>query len=193
MRVHMIKFFRTGLFCFLLAGNGIEAGEASFGLSAGETHALVQEEGETLLFIDVRDPVEIQFTGFTDAVDLNIPFRLVDRTRLDRDRAVFAMPLNPDFLDAVRTALRAKGLADDARIITMCRSGSARGEPSAAFLRENGFPNAYFVRHGFQGDALREGLQAGQRLMNGWQNEGLPWSRRMNPEKIYEVSTAGQP
>lgn len=30
-----------------------------------------------------------------------------------------------------------------------------------------------------------EGPQAGFRLQNGWQNSGLPWSAKMNPEKIY--------
>lgn len=161
------------------------AEEDGFGLSAAETYALVQSEGENLLFIDVRDPVEIQFVGFADAVDLNIPFRMVDRSRLDRERGVFAMPLNPVFAQAVRVALRAKGLEDNAKIITMCRSGSDRGKPSAEFLREHGFPNAFFVRHGFQGDALTEGPQTGMRLKNGWQNEGLPWSPRMNLDKIY--------
>ena len=171
--------------CLLGAGLAARAGEDRYGLSAAEAYALVQAESESLLFIDVRDPVEIQFIGFTDVVDLNIPFRLVDRTRLNRERGVFAMPLNPAFTEAVREALRAKGLEDDAKIITMCRSGSARGAPSAEFLRENGFPNAFFVRHGFQGDTLTEGPHKGMRLKNGWQNEGLPWSPRMNPEKIY--------
>jgi rhodanese-related sulfurtransferase len=174
-------------FVLILTGLGLTAvaDEDTFGLSARETYALVKEAGDTLLFIDVRDPVEIMFTGFTDVVDVNLPFRLVDRTQVNRERGVFAMPVYPGFVDAVRAALREKGLEDDSRIITMCRSGSARGEPSAAYLRENGFPNVFFVRHGFQGDPLREGPQAGMRLANGWQNEGLPWSPRMNPDKIF--------
>lgn len=176
-----------GAFCFslLVLACGVRAEDDGFGLSAAETYALVQAEGESLLFIDVRDPVEIQFVGFTDIVDLNIPFRVVDRTRLNQERGVFQMNLNPEFAEAVRSALRAKGLEDDAKIITMCRSGSDRGKPSAEFLRENGFPNAVFVHHGFQGDPLTEGPQKGMRLKNGWQNEGLPWSPRMNLEKIY--------
>lgn len=172
------------LLCLATLLPTVWAEESRFALSAGETYALMQVEGERILFMDVRDPVEIQFTGFTDVVDRIIPFRKIDRSRLNREQGVFAMPLNPKFLDQVRAALRAKGLEDGARIITMCRSGSARGEPSAAYLRENGFPNAYFVRHGFQGDPLREGPHAGQRLLNGWQNEGLPWSPRMNAEKL---------
>lgn len=159
--------------------------ERSFGLTPHEAYALKAEKGDQLLFLDVRDPVEIQFTGFTDVVDLNIPFLLVDRYTWSGERNRFALALNPDFLAGVQAALAERELDPDAMIITMCRSGSERGEPSAAALRENGFPNAFFVIHGFQGDALTEGGQAGLRLKNGWQNSGLPWSNRMNGEKIF--------
>lgn len=69
----------------------------------------------------------------------------------------------------------------------MCRSGSERGEPSAAFLRASGFPNARFVIDGFQGPAVKDGPQAGLRIRSGWQNSGLPWSGKMNPEKMYRT------
>jgi len=87
----------------------------------------------------------------------------------------------------VKLQLAKRGLSSDAEIITMCRSGSERGEPSAAFLRENGFANARYVVNGFQGAALKDGPQAGFRLQNGWQNSGLPWSAKMNPEKIHRI------
>ena len=29
--------------------------------------------------------------------------------------------------------------------------------------------------------------QKGFRLQNGWQNSGLPWSMKMNPDKMYRV------
>ena len=185
MKLNQQMFWAALCLSLLVPAWMARAEEDGFGLSAAETYAWVQSEGESILFIDVRDPVEIQFVGFTDVVDLNIPFRVVDRTQLNWERGVFAMPLNPHFADAVRTALRAKGLEDDAKIITMCRSGSDRGMPSAAYLRDHGFPHVFFVRHGFQGDPLAEGPQKGMRLKNGWQNEGLPWSPQMNLEKIY--------
>lgn len=72
-------------------------------------------------------------------------------------------------------------------MITLCRSGSERGEPSAGFLRERGFGNARYVIHGFQGDPLSEGPQAGMRLKNGWQNSGLPWSPRLNADTIHRT------
>jgi len=154
-------------------------------MSASEVYEKMQQDGDQVLFIDVRDPVEIQFIGFTDMVDVNLPFRIVERTQWDEENNRFAMPLNETFSKQVEAALADKGLDREAMIITMCRSGSERGEPSAAYLRNHEFPNVYYVEHGFQGDVRQDGEQAGMRTLNGWQNEGLPWSPRANPDKIF--------
>jgi len=42
-----------------------------------------------------------------------------------------------------------------------------------------------YIDHGFQGSSAKEGKEAGMRIVNGWQNDGLPWSMEINPEKIY--------
>jgi len=176
---HLYKIFLSSIFIQYAA-----SGE-DFGLTPEQTYQIKTSSPDTVLFIDVRDPVEIQFTGFTDVVDLNIPFLLVDRHHWSEERGQFMLPHNPEFAARVDEALEARGLNRETRIITMCRSGSARGEPSATFLRENGFPNVYFVINGFQGDRLKEGEKAGMRLVNGWQNSGLPWSNEMNGDKIF--------
>lgn len=165
----------------------ISAHAVEIGITAQETYEKVQVEGDKMLFIDVRDPVEIMFVGFTDVVDANIPFLMVDRTQWNAERGVFKLYQNPDFADMVRLELAKRGLDANAEIITLCRSGSERGEPSAAYLRENGFPNARYVINGFQGSAIKDGPQAGFRLQNGWQNSGLPWSAKMNADKIFRV------
>lgn len=158
---------------------------ADLGLSAQATYELVQKQAEQVLFIDVRDPVEIMFIGFTDTVDQNIPFLLVDRQEWQDEQQRFRMDRNPNFISQVEKALAAKGLNKDATIITMCRSGSERGLPSAEFLRQHGFTNAHYVEHGFQGDSIKEGEQKGFRLVNGWQNEQLPWQAKAHSNKIY--------
>lgn len=165
----------------------ITAHAVEIGITAQETYEKVQIEGDKMLFIDVRDPVEIMFVGFTDVVDANIPFLMVDRTQWNAERGVFKLYQNPDFADMVRLELAKRGLDANAEIITLCRSGSERGEPSAAYLRENGFPNARYVINGFQGSAIKDGPQAGFRLQNGWQNSGLPWSAKMNADKMFRV------
>ena len=157
------------------------------GISAEETYKLEQQTNNKVLFVDVRDPVEIMFVGFTDVAHVNVPFLLVDRSAWDDKRNIFRLHQNPDFLRQIQAELDRRGLGRDAEIITMCRSGSERGEPSAAFLRANGYPNARFVIDGFQGPALKDGPQAGLRILSGWQNSGLPWSSRMNPDKLHRT------
>lgn len=167
----------------LLAANTAEKNELA--ISAQATYDLVQAKQQSLLFIDVRDPVEVMFIGFTDVVDQNIPYLLVERNEWQDEAQRFRMDRNPNFISQVEAALAEKGLDKDATIITMCRSGSERGLPSAEYLREHGFNNAHYVEHGFQGDAIKEGEQKGFRLVNGWQNESLPWQGKANSSKIY--------
>lgn len=159
------------------------------GLSARQVYELKTEGKEAIFFVDVRDPVEIMFVGSTDVVDGNIPFLLVDRYEVDESKGVFRMYRNPHFINEIKSALRERGLAEDTMVVTMCRSGSERGEPSADALREAGL-NAYYVVNGFQGSAIKEGEKAGFRTQNGWQNSALPWSPKMNAEKVYRTPKA---
>ncbi|MCB5160408.1 rhodanese-like domain-containing protein [Marinomonas algarum] len=156
------------------------------GISTLETQSLIQSRDD-VLFVDVRDPVEIMFIGFTDAVDVNIPYLMVDRSNWDESKQRFFLYRNPNFVKDIQAALAKKGLDENATIITMCRSGSERGLPSAEFLQQNGFKNARYVVHGFQGDRIKEGKEAGFRTKNGWQNDGLPWGSKPNTDKIYRV------
>lgn len=175
---------------FLAAAIGLTslvAQAADMGISAQEAYEKIQQQKGKVLLIDVRDPVEIMFVGSAEGVDVNIPFLLVDRTRFNEERGVFALDKNEQFADMVKAELAKRGLDENTEVITMCRSGSERGEPSAQALRDAGLPNARFVVHGFQGDPLKEGPQAGMRLQNGWQNSGLPWSRNIDPDSIYRV------
>ncbi len=155
------------------------------GLSAQEAYEWVNDPEREVLFLDVRDPVEIMFIGWAEGVDQNIPFLLVQREQWNEEAGSFPMPRNPDFADQVDAALAERGMDRSTPIITLCRSGSGRGQPSATALREAGFENVYFVRHGFQGDRVSEGDMAGHRVKNGWQNEGLPWRPQMDGDRIY--------
>ena len=156
-------------------------------ISSEEAYAKTQQTEQPVLLVDVRDPVEIMFIGFTDAADINIPFLLADRSQWNAERNIFPMNRNAEFIEQVKAELTKRGLPDSTEVITMCRSGSERGEPSAKALREAGVINARFVVHGFQGDALTEGPHAGMRLQNGWQNSGLPWGRNLDADKIYRL------
>jgi rhodanese-related sulfurtransferase len=163
----------------------LTASAVDLAITAADTFAKVRQADSKVLFVDVRDPVEIMFVGFTDAVHVNIPYLIVDRNAWNAEKGVFKTHQNPEFAARIKAELDKRGWGVDTEIITMCRSGSERGEPSANFLRQNGFPNARFIEHGFQGAAIKDGPQAGFRLQNGWQNSGLPWSMKLNPDKMY--------
>jgi len=154
-------------------------------LTAEEAYALKQERGERVLFIDVRDPIEIMFTGFTDVVDRNVPFLLSDPSAWHPKKPVFQMARNPDFAEGVARALAAQGLDESAPVILMCRSGGSRGAPSARALEGRGFERVYVVVDGFEGSSVKDHPKGPWRLKNGWKNAGLPWSYRLNREKMY--------
>ncbi|GEM_PF-3345050 len=79
-------------------------------VDSSEAYAMKQEQGNKVLFVDVRDPIEIMFTGFTDVVDINAPFKLSNRSKWNPKKPVFAMELNPDFEKEIAGALKNQGL-----------------------------------------------------------------------------------
>lgn len=179
-----MKTILLSLFITLGMMSNASAENSALSIPPQEVWNLAQENSEQILFVDVRDPVEIMFVGFTDAVDINIPFKLVDRTRFIEGKGNFAMQSNPYFASSIEKALKDKGLGKDALIVTMCRSGSARGKPSADYLISQGFSNVKYIDHGFQGSTVKEGKMRGFRIVNGWQNAGLPWSSAINANKV---------
>ncbi|MGZ8288494.1 MAG: rhodanese-like domain-containing protein [Telluria sp.] len=56
-------------------------------------------------------------------------------------------------------------------LLFLCRSG-VRSRSSAAAAIEAGFPNAYDILEGFEGDKDSEGHR---KTVNGWCKAGLPW------------------
>jgi hypothetical protein len=43
----------------------------------------------------------------------------------------------------------------------------------------------HFVTDGFEGGKIKKGEKKNWRLKNGWKNSGLPWSYKLNREKMY--------
>lgn len=154
-------------------------------LTAREAFEMKQAAGDKALFIDVREPVEIMFTGFTDMIDVNVPFLLVDPTAFNPAKPVLAMRPNPGFRDGVLKAMTDRGLGRETPVILMCRSGGERGAPSAKALEATGLTAVYVVIDGFEGDSDKANPNGPWRSLNGWKNSGLPWSYDLNPAKIY--------
>lgn len=155
-------------------------------LTAEEAAEMKANKGGKVLFVDVREPIEIMFTGFTDVVDINVPFLLANPSKWNPKKPVFAMEPNPDFANGIERALTERGLDKSAPIILMCRSGGTRGAPSAKALEGRGFKAVYVVVDGFEGSIDKKNSKGPWRVVNGWKNAGLPWSYKLNPDKLYK-------
>jgi len=104
---------------------------------------------------------------------------LIDtRTRAERDLVGYvpgsiliewydypAKKRNERFVDELK-----KKAEPDRPVAFLCRSG-VRSRDAAALATENGYASAFNVLHGFEGDKNA----AGQRVVNGWRVDGLPW------------------
>jgi len=159
-----------------------------------EAYAMKKEQTDRILFVDVRDPIEIMFTGFTDVVDINIPFMLSNPAKWHQKKPVFEMVVNNNFEALIEKALKDRGLDKSAPIILMCRSGGTRGAPSAKMLEGKGYENVYVVTDGFEGGKIKQGEKKNWRMKNGWKNAGLPWSYNLNKDKMFfrPVANPGQ-
>jgi rhodanese-related sulfurtransferase len=72
---------------------------------------------------------------------------------------------NERFLDVLREKVET-----DRPVAFLCRSG-VRSNDAAKLATENGYASAFNVLHGFEGDKSAQG----QRVVNGWRVDGLPW------------------
>lgn len=161
--------------------------QTSWGLYVDSREAYQMKTGESgaeVLFVDVRDPIEIMFTGFTDVVDVNVPYMTSNRQKWNDKRNVFAMEVNPAFEAQVAKALADRKLSKDSPVVLMCRSGGERGAPSAKMLEGKGYKQVYVVTDGFEGDTVKDGDKKNWRLVNGWKNSGLPWGYTLNKAKV---------
>ncbi len=160
-------------------------------VTSKEAYEMKTADPDGVLFVDVREPIEMMFTGYTDVVDANVPFLQVNPSKWNEKKpGKFAMEKNPKFADGVMAALSAKGLDANAPILLMCRSGGTRGAPSAKALDGLGLKKVYVVVDGFEGSTDKDNPNGPWRTVNGWKNAGLPWGYKLNPEKVY-VRPAG--
>lgn len=154
-------------------------------LTAREAYEMKQDKADAVLFVDVREPVEIMFTGYTDVVDTNVPFLMVNPSKWNPKKPKLAMEPNPDFAAGIMAALETRGLDKTTPVILMCRSGGTRGAPSAKALEGMGLESVYVVVDGFEGSTSKDDPNGPWRRENGWKNSGLPWGYEMNPEKVF--------
>jgi rhodanese-related sulfurtransferase len=147
-------------------------------LTAREAHDTWKAAPGKVIVLDVRTPEEYLFIGHAEMA-WNIPLA-AQSYQWNAEKKQFPLLPLPDFVERVR-----KVAGPDDTVLVMCRSGG-RSAMAVNKLAEAGFRNVYNITDGFEGDAVKNATSVfdGQRLVNGWKNSGLPWTYKVDPERM---------
>ncbi len=138
-------------------------------VSSSKAHEFLTGRPE-ILFIDVRDPVEVALKGHPASIDKIVPVRLQSDV-FDGAINEFVLVPNKNFLKEMTSTLEAAGKTRDDMIFITCGSGYRSAE-AVRILAAAGYTNVWHIPDGYRGDDRR-----GMNTQNAWQNAGLPWSR----------------
>ena len=155
-------------------------------LSPQEAYEIILKDAAHTLFLDVRTRAEAMYVGMPTVADGLVPYVEHQEMMTDWDdrRHMYQLMANSDFLPEAESRLKAKGLTKTDRVILICRSGD-RSARAADLLAKAGYRRVYSITEGFEGDAAKDGPKAGQRVVNGWKNAGLPWTYALDRQKMY--------
>lgn len=163
--------------------------QAGLYVNSVEAHQMITKpEGRQVVLIDVRDGVEIKFTGYTKMTDIHVPWKIIDINKWDEKKQSYGGYRNKNFADDVQAQLDKLGFSKKAHLIFMCRSGSTRSAPAADVFFNKGYKNVYTMVDGFEGGKAKDGIHKGARTVNGWKNAGLPWGWKLEKKSMYGIN-----
>lgn len=158
--------------------------KAGLYLMAADVPAFIAARGgiERVLFLDVRTRAEAMYVGMAQGVDALVPFVEHQEMMTDWDarRGMYQLEPLQNFMPEVNRRREQKGLSKTDTVLLMCRSGD-RSSRGANRMAEDGYTQVWSVVDGFEGDMSKEG----RRSVNGWKNAGLPWSYKLERERMY--------
>jgi rhodanese-related sulfurtransferase len=136
-------------------------------INSKEAYEMMVSEAANTFMIDVRTRPEYEFVGHPDMPNgvPNIPLVFYDDWRI-----------NENFVADVEARY-----PKSATILIICRSGH-RAETAAWQLIKEGFLKVFFVADSFEGALDSDG----HRTVNGWKNEGLPYTYYLDSQLIYK-------
>ncbi|WP_299043324.1 rhodanese-like domain-containing protein [uncultured Tateyamaria sp.] len=137
-------------------------------LTSIDAYRLLERDPD-ILFVDVRDPVEVMIYGHPRFIDAIVPVR-AQSTEFDDDLKQWVLKDNPNFVMYMDQALDHYGKTRDDMIIVTCGSGWRSAE-AARQLHEAGFTDVWHIPDGYEGEDRK-----GFNIHNAWQLAGLPWS-----------------
>ena len=156
-------------------------------MTPAQANTHMQDNSRKTLFLDVRTRAEVNFLGTPSVADANIPYMKLNEWYAWNDKkGSFKMEVNSEFESEMERRIASKNLKKDSPILLICRSGS-RSAKAADLLAKLGYTNVYSIAEGYEGDKAKKGDNKGQRVVNGWKNNGMPWSYKLNKEKMYLV------
>ena len=147
-------------------------------VTATEAYEMWQAAPDKVMILDVRTAEEFMFVGHADMA-WNIPV-FAQSYQWDAEKKKFPMQPLTDFVARVQEVAK----PDDMLLVT-CRSGG-RGAVAVNMLAKAGFKNVYNITDGMEGDKVKDpdSVFDGQPLVNGWKNSGLPWTYRIDPDRM---------
>lgn len=147
-------------------------------VTATEAYEMWKSAPDKIKIVDVRTPEELIFVGNPDMA-WKIPIA-TQSDQWDAEKQKFPMKALPDFVARVQTVA-----GPDDTLLVMCRSGG-RSAMAVDALAKAGFSNVYTITDGMEGDSVKDpdSVFDGKRLVNGWKNSGLPWSYRVDPDRM---------
>jgi len=147
-------------------------------VTSREAYEMWKAAPDEIKIVDVRTSEEFIFVGNADMA-WKIPIA-TQSDQWDPEKRQFPMQILPDFVARVQ-----KVAGPEDTLLVMCRSGG-RSAMAVNLLAEAGFRNVYTITDGMEGDSVKDpnSVFDGKRLVNGWKNSGLPWTYRVNPDRL---------
>lgn len=135
-----------------------------------------------IFLVDVRTQFEYQDIGHPEGA-INIPYKFYT-TKVDEKG--YKKTKNENFAND----LRARFNPETDTLLLICRSGKRSCEASTAAVDAGFNPEKVFnVMGGVEGDKVKDKDSPlhGQRMVNGWKNEKLPWTYSMDHKLMYQA------
>jgi len=155
LKEHQIPAFKR-----VMAGNYLTSVEAYKYLG----------ENEDVLFIDVRDSMEIGVFGHPIMLDAIVPLQ-IQTTKFDEVLREYKLADNAEFLSEMAIVFEMHSKSKSDMVILTCGSGQ-RSAKAANKLTEAGYTNVWHIPDGYVGDE-----KPGMNKTNAWKLAGLPWSK----------------
>jgi rhodanese-related sulfurtransferase len=133
-------------------------------ISAFEAYSLLEKD-ETAVLVDVRTKAEWSYVGVPNLSELGKQTLLIEWQEFP------SMAINPNFAATLEATLKEKGVAPNAPVLFLCRSG-ARSRAAAIAMTQAGHTRCFNIATGFEGP-LDDSRHRG--AIDGWKAQGLPW------------------